>query len=108
MYKTGQKVERIIKKYIDTLVMLGIKPERVILYGSYAQGQAREDSDIDLIIVSKDFEGKNLRERLETLGIAAVQIMQPVQAQGYTPVEIDSDEKSSFIKEVLKNGKIAA
>ncbi len=108
MYKTGQKVKRIIKTYIDALVMLGVKPERVILYGSYAQGQAREDSDIDLIVVSKDFEGKNLRERLEILGIAAVRIMQPVQAQGYTPAEIDSDEKSSFVKEVLKYGKIAA
>ncbi len=108
MDKTGQKVERIIKRYIEALKMLGVKPERVILYGSYAQGRAREDSDIDLIVVSKDFEGKNLRERLEILGIAAVQIMQPVQAQGYTPEEIDSDDKSSFIKEVLKYGKIAA
>ncbi len=108
MDKTGQKVERIIKRYIEALKMLGVKPERVILYGSYAQGRAREDSDIDLIVVSKDFEGKNLRERLEILGIAAVHIMQPVQAQGYTPEEIDSDDKSSFIKEVLKYGKIAA
>lgn len=108
MYKTGQKVEKIIKEYIDALLLLGVKTERVILYGSYAQGKAREDSDIDLIIVSKDFEGKNLRERLETLGIAAIQIMQLVQAQCYTPAEIDSDDKSSFIKEVLKYGKIAA
>lgn len=103
-----KKVEKIIKGYIEALVVLGVKPGRVILYGSYAHGQPREDSDIDLIVVSKDFEGKNLRERLEILGVAAVKIMQPVQAQGFTPAEIDSDEKSSFIKEVLKYGKNAA
>lgn len=107
MVKTRQEVEIIIKEYKKALVSLGIDPERVILYGSFAQGQAREDSDIDLIVVSKDFEGKNLRERLEILGIAASRIMQPVQAQGYTPQEIDSEEKSSFIKEILKYGKVA-
>jgi len=107
LVKTRQEVEIIIKEYKKALVSLGIDPERVILYGSFAQGQAREDSDIDLIVVSKDFEGKNLRERLEILGIAASRIMQPVQAQGYTPQEIDSEEKSSFIKEILKYGKVA-
>jgi len=108
LVKTGQEVEVIIREYKKTLMSLGINSERIILYGSFAQGKAREDSDIDLIIVSKDFEGKNIRERLEILGIAAVRIMQPIQAQGYTPEEIDSEEKSSFIKEVLEYGKVAA
>jgi hypothetical protein len=61
-----------------------------------------------LIIISSDFEGKNIRERLELLGIASARIMEPVQALGLTPEEIDSHDKSSFIKEVLEYGKAAA
>jgi len=28
-------------------------PERIVLFGSYAQGQATEDSDIDLLVVAE-------------------------------------------------------
>jgi predicted nucleotidyltransferase len=33
--------------------------EKAILFGLYARGEAKEDSDIDLILVSKEFEGKS-------------------------------------------------
>ena len=37
--------------------------KRVIFFGSRAIGKARKDSDIDLIIVSNDFEGMSFFER---------------------------------------------
>ncbi|MBI5075753.1 MAG: nucleotidyltransferase domain-containing protein [Nitrospirae bacterium] len=108
MVKTGQEIEEIIKQYTSKLADLGMEVERVILFGSYAKGHPREDSDIDLIVVSKDFEKMNIRERLEILGIASARIMQPIQAKGYTPQEMGSKEKDSFLAEVLENSKIAA
>lgn len=36
---------------------------KVILFGSRATGEAKEDSDFDLIIVSDDFEGVNVFKR---------------------------------------------
>ncbi|MEK6933646.1 MAG: nucleotidyltransferase domain-containing protein [Nanoarchaeota archaeon] len=36
---------------------------KIILFGSRAAGTAREDSDVDLIIVSDDFEGMNIFKR---------------------------------------------
>ena len=51
---------RLIKKYKKSLTTLGINTEKVILYGSYAYGQAVEGSDIDLIVVSSDFVDKNI------------------------------------------------
>ncbi len=108
MVKTGQEIEGIIKQYTAKLTELGIRVERVILFGSYANGHPREDSDIDLIVVSKDFERMNIRERLEILGIASARIMQPIQAKGYTLQEMESKEKDSFLTEVLEHIKIAA
>jgi len=35
----------------------------MILFGSRARGDAHPDSDYDLILVSKDFEGVRFRER---------------------------------------------
>jgi predicted nucleotidyltransferase len=42
----------IIEKYRDALSLLGVRTERVILYGSYAVERAKDESDIDLAIVS--------------------------------------------------------
>lgn len=104
MHKTGFQVKEVIEEYKQALRTLGINVERVILYGSYAKANQREDSDIDLVIISKDFRKMNLRERLEVLGIAAARIMEPVEAKGYTPEEIQIPREASFLKEVLETG----
>lgn len=101
MVKTRREINEIIKKYKKSLKTLGINTEKVILYGSYAYGRAGEGSDIDLIVVSSDFVDKNIRERLELLGIASARIMEPIQAQGYTPGELHAKDRSSFIREIL-------
>lgn len=45
----------ILKNFIKE-VRKKIKVEQVILFGSRARGTAKKTSDIDLIIISKDFE----------------------------------------------------
>ena len=41
---------KIAKEYAK-LVIQNIKPVEIILYGSYAKGTAREDSDIDIAVI---------------------------------------------------------
>jgi predicted nucleotidyltransferase len=48
-------VQRIVKKF---------HPERVILFGSYARGEAGPDSDVDLLVVM-DFEGSAREKGLD-------------------------------------------
>jgi len=43
----------LLKEVVDRLVR-GLCPERVYLFGSQARGQAREGSDVDLLIVVPD------------------------------------------------------
>jgi len=107
MVKTGQEINQVIDKYKKVLSALGVTAERVILFGSYATGKAEEFSDIDLLIISSDFQGKNIRERLELLGVGAVRIMEPIQAYGLTPEEMASEGKSSFVKAILKEGRVS-
>lgn len=104
MLKTRQKIKAIISEYKKALLSLGIHVERVILFGSFAKGKPKKDSDIDLVIISDDFEKLNLRERLEILGVAAVRIMKPIEAKGYTVKEIKNVSPTSFLEEVLVTG----
>ena len=96
-----RKIEKIIERYEKELMKIGIAPQKIILYGSYAKGCPREGSDIDLIVISEDFKGMNIRERLEILGLASGRIFEPIEALGYTPEEI-KNKKESFLEEILK------
>ena len=40
------------------------QPERLILFGSYANGMPTEDSDVDILIVMP-FEGKSVKKSIE-------------------------------------------
>ncbi|MEJ2702226.1 MAG: nucleotidyltransferase domain-containing protein [Sedimentisphaerales bacterium] len=104
MRAAGRKVTEIVRQYVEALRQYGVKVERVILYGSFAKGRPREDSDIDLVVVSESFQEMNLRERLEVLGMGAATIMKPIEAQGYTPKEVASTSEMSFLSEVLRSG----
>jgi predicted nucleotidyltransferase len=100
--KKRQKVERVIDRFKQELKNLGISAERIILFGSYAKGNPREDSDIDLVVISDDFKKLNLRERLEILGLAAGRVFEPIEALGYTKDEIKT-KKESFVGEIISS-----
>jgi hypothetical protein len=85
---------------------MGIRPERILLYGSQAAGTAREGSDIDLIVISSDWKKYNHRQRLELLGIASARILEPVQAQGFTPSEIRTKKVMPFWEQIIKEQAI--
>lgn len=105
MVKGISDIKEIKKRYVQELKKLGISVEKVVLFGSYAKGHPREDSDIDFLIVSKDFGNKNLRERLEMLGLAAGRVDEPIEAMGYTEEEVEEKKaEGGFIKEVLISG----
>jgi uncharacterized protein len=101
MAKATPELKRIVKRYRIQLEKMGIRPTRVLLYGSQASGTAREGSDIDLIVISGDWEKYNHRQRLELLGIAAARILEPVQAQGFTPSEIRQKQITPFWEQVM-------
>lgn len=46
-----------VKRYLSELNKYGIHVEKAYLYGSYATGNYHKDSDIDIVIISRDFQG---------------------------------------------------
>ncbi|MDQ3004939.1 MAG: nucleotidyltransferase domain-containing protein [Chloroflexota bacterium] len=106
MVKTTPELKQIIKRYRLQLEKQGIHPIRVLLYGSQAAGTAQEGSDVDLIVISNDWKKYSHRERLELLGIAAARILEPVQAQGFTPAEIKGNQVMPFWEQVIKEQSV--
>lgn len=106
MAQTTPELKQIVKRYRIQLQKMGIRPTRVLLYGSQASGTAHEGSDIDLIVISGDWQKYNHRQRLELLGVAAARILEPIQAQGFTPSEIKQKKITPFWEKVMREQAI--
>jgi len=84
---------KIIEKFVKRLREEGISVDRVFLYGSYAAGKGRGDSDIDVAIVSKDF-GK---DRVEE-GMALYRIAGKVDTRlESVPVSVEAYENDTWL-----------
>lgn len=107
-----QSKHMITKAQIDEIVRRIVEhchPEKVILFGSYAHGTAKEDSDLDLAIVAKTDLPKFKR---------AIPFEKAIRHDGkrwlfgmdilvYTPEEMEAwkDNQYSMVHEILSTGK---
>ncbi|MCC7572377.1 MAG: nucleotidyltransferase domain-containing protein [Candidatus Methanofastidiosum sp.] len=79
------------------------KPNRIILFGSRVRGDAREDSDIDVILVSSYF--KNIRSiNRMSLVLKKIHFKKHVDYLCYTNEEfMKIKDESGIIQSALKN-----
>jgi predicted nucleotidyltransferase len=63
MVAQKRSIKKAIKNYIEALRNHGIPVEEVILFGSCARGGNKEESDIDLAIISEAFSGNRFEDR---------------------------------------------
>lgn len=57
--ETIQEAQRRISSEFDV--------DRIILFGSAARGQADEESDVDILVVLRDFPSHRIRNRISTI-----------------------------------------
>lgn len=91
-----------VKRFKNALESINIRVDQLILFGSHAEGTAREDSDIDLVVISSSFSDKSYWERINILTDAIYQVFAPIEASAFTPDEWKSEK--SLISDYAKNG----
>ncbi len=103
-----EEIKRIIKKFANELKKNGIKIDKIILFGSYARGDYKEWSDIDVAVVSESFGTNRFEERLFLSRIAA-KIDSRIEAHPVGKKEFEKDDWKLLISEIKKEGiEIAA
>jgi uncharacterized protein len=93
----SEVVERIVRKF---------QPEKIILFGSWARGEAREDSDLDLLVVLSKVEHKR-KAAIEVLrALNGLPISKDVIVT--TPQEIEERGKiiGDILRPALEEGKV--
>jgi|SRR5918911_706778 predicted nucleotidyltransferase len=81
------------------------QPERIVLFGSYADGSPTADSDVDLLVVMP-FKGKAMRKALEILSRVNPQF--PVDLLVRTPEQVREriNNNDWFMREVFERGRV--
>ncbi|MFH0800125.1 MAG: nucleotidyltransferase domain-containing protein [Pseudomonadota bacterium] len=102
--KRIKNLDSILKLYIGELEK-HIRVEKVFLYGSYARNAEHDFSDIDVAVISPDFEGGTERDYL-ILGRAALKVNALIEAKPYRPEDIRNLSPMEFLSEIIRTGKL--
>lgn len=109
MARKKVNLKKLIKEYLKYFPKK-IRVKGVFLFGSYAIGKIRRDSDVDIIVISSDFKKMSFIKRLELLSClrkSKITRSVPMDIFGYTPEEFKEIDKESIImKEAKKEGKM--
>ena len=94
-------LDEIVQRIVE-----GFNPQRIILFGSWARGSARPDSDVDLLIVM-DVEGSK-RKKATEIDVALVGIPVPIDLIVVTPSDVERsvDSIASIIAPAMREGKV--
>jgi len=103
----SEEVQEIIQGILERL-LAGYAPQKVILFGSYAYGNPRPDSDIDLLII------KETPERFIDRWVSVRRILSdprrtvPLETLVLTPQEVSRRLAigDQFLAEIIEKGKV--
>lgn len=99
----GKKVDVKVRNFIKKLRKV-LNIDLAILFGSRARGDYLEDSDYDVLIVSRDFKGK-IVERLSGLYDYWDYFPLDIEVLCYTPEEFEKMKgRIGIVQEALKEG----
>ena len=86
----------------------GLNIEKIILFGSQANGEATEESNIDIIVVSRDFCNKDIFKRARLTKEAEIltirKFMIPFNILTMTPEEFEGED--SLLSDYAREGEI--
>ena len=97
--------DQLIEEMKDVIVR-EVDPEKIILFGSWATGQANEQSDVDLLVIERESFGPNRCRRSEAARIwrCLSTFRVPKDILVYSSKELDQSPLA--VTQALQEGKV--
>lgn len=104
-----QVTEELIQKMVDIIVNEA-DPEKVILFGSHARGDARPDSDVDFVVVESEPFGEDRDRRAEAMrlwyALSGLGVSKDILVYSSDEVEYWRDSLNHVLARALREGKV--
>ena len=91
-----------IYKFLQLLKREGVEASEIILFGSYAKGNANPDSDLDIVVVSSQL-GEDAATEMMFLRKLALKVDSHIEPVPLSPQDLE-DPYSTFVQEVKRHG----
>ncbi|MFQ5903392.1 MAG: nucleotidyltransferase domain-containing protein [Candidatus Binatia bacterium] len=97
-----EALEQIVRRLVD-----GLQPEQIILFGSYADGEPREGSDVDLmIIVSESTESPHRRDQRAYRCLRGIKVSKDLMVLTRDEFERQARVATALARRVKDRGKV--
>jgi predicted nucleotidyltransferase len=100
-----QPAQKLIDQMVSRIVQQ-FRPERVILFGSYARGEAGRDSDVDLLVVMPVSGSKRAKQVEVRLALHDIRLAKDIIV--VTPAEFKRNQEivGTIVRPAVKEGKV--
>lgn len=97
-----------LRRYITSLNACGIHASRLVLFGSFARGDANEWSDIDLVVIAPELEGPRDLTLVEKLWQATISADNRIEPIPCGEKEWETDQSRPILEIARREGIIIA
>jgi len=97
-----------VERYLRTVKQTGISVRFGVIFGSRVTGGAQDESDIDLIVVAHDFDGKRDRKKMGRLWYVASETDARIEPIPCGEKQWLEDESTPIIEAARQNGQMVA
>ena len=93
-----------VKRYLSALPDYGIHARKAVLFGSFARGEAKEWSDIDLVVIAPEFDVTHTVELVKQLWLATESSDSRIEPIPCGEREWETDDVRSIIDIARREG----
>lgn len=95
-----------VRRYLETVNANGLKISFGVIFGSRVRGEASSQSDIDLLVVSPDFDGDKNRKDIAKLWHFAAETDERIEPIPCGEKQWREDEGTPIIEVARQQGQI--
>ena len=101
----NESIIKSVKGYLSAINKQGIKVSFGVIFGSYAKGSATEWSDIDLLVVSPDFDLTRDRKKIDSLWHITARTDSRIEPIPCGEKQWQEDDSSAIIEIARREGE---
>jgi predicted nucleotidyltransferase len=101
-----ESIVKVVRRYLQALVEQGIPVHHGVVFGSQARGHTHAWSDIDLLVVSPQFDDERRREDVNLLWRTAARVDTRIEPIAVGQRQFEEDDSSAIIEMARREGQV--
>jgi predicted nucleotidyltransferase len=101
-----ESIVNTVRQYLQALVERGIPIQQGVIFGSQVSGQPHTWSDIDLLVISPQFDGERKREDVNLLWRIAARTDSRIEPIAVGERQFEEDDSSAIIEMARREGQV--